>query len=59
MERIKKYIENYWIFFIIITQPILDIIAFAAESFSFQNFTSIIRIIYLIFIPVYTFLYIL
>ena len=55
MERIKKYIENYWIFFIIITQPILDIIAFAAESFSFQNFTSIIRIIYLIFIPVYTF----
>ena len=55
MSNIKKYIQQYWLFFIIITQPILDIIAFSAESLQFQNFTSIIRIIYLLFIPIYTF----
>ena len=52
----KEKISNYWLFFIIITQPILDIIAY----FSFDEFLTpisfITRSIYLIFIVLYTFI---
>lgn len=51
----KNYIEKYWLLFIIITQPILDIIAY----FTFDNKLTIIsftiRSLYLLFIIVYTF----
>ena len=55
-EKISNFINNYWLIFIIITQPILDIIAF----FSFDEFLTpisfITRSIYLIFIVLYTFI---
>lgn len=55
-EKISAFISNYWLFFIIITQPILDIIAY----FSFDEFLTpisfITRSIYLIVIVVYTFI---
>ena len=55
-NKIKNYIDNYWLFFIIITQPILDIIAY----FSFDEFLTpisfVTRSIYLLFIVLYTFI---
>jgi len=55
-EKISNFISNYWLFFIIITQPILDIIAY----FSFDEFLTpisfITRSIYLIFIVLYIFI---
>lgn len=55
-SKIKNYIDNYWLFFIIITQPILDIIAY----FSFDEFLTpisfVTRSVYLLFIVLYTFI---
>lgn len=55
-NKIKNYIDNYWLFFIIITQPILDIIAY----FSFDEYLTpisfVTRSIYLLFIVLYTFI---
>lgn len=54
--NLKEYIKKYWLFFIIITQPLLDIVAF----FSFNEFLTpisfTIRSIYLVFIVIYTFI---
>lgn len=54
--NLKGYIEKYWLLFIIITQPILDIIAY----FTFDNKLTIISFItrsfYLVFIIIYTFI---
>ena len=53
---LKGYIEKYWLLFIIVTQPILDIIAY----FTFDNNLTIIsfavRSFYLIFAVIYTFI---
>ena len=55
-EKIKNIINNYWLLFIIITQPILDIIAY----FSFDEFLTpisfVTRSFYLLFIVIYTFI---
>lgn len=55
-QKISNYISSYWLFFIIITQPILDIIAY----FSFDEYLTpisfVARSIYLIFIVFYTFI---
>ena len=55
-EKIGNYISTYWLFFIIITQPILDIIAY----FSFDEYLTpisfVTRSIYLVFIVLYTFI---
>lgn len=54
--KISDFISNYWLFFIIITQPILDIIAY----FSFDEFLTpisfVTRSLYLVFIVLYTFI---
>lgn len=54
--QLKKYIEKYWLLFIIMTQPILDIIAYFTfnENVTFISFG--IRSFYLVFIIVYTFI---
>lgn len=55
-EKIKNIINNYWLLFIIITQPILDIIAY----FSFDEFLTpisfVTRSFYLLLIVIYTFI---
>lgn len=54
--NIKKFINQYWLMIIIITQPILDIIAY----FTFDKHLTVIsfttRSFYLAFIIIYTFL---
>lgn len=54
-NKISSYISTYWLFFIIITQPILDIIAY----FSFDEYLTpisfVTRSLYLVFIVLYTF----
>lgn len=54
--QLKKYIEKYWLLFIIATQPILDIVAYFTfnENVTFISFG--IRSFYLIFIVIYTFI---
>lgn len=54
-DKISNYISTYWLFFIIISQPILDIIAY----FSFDEYLTpisfVTRSVYLLFIVLYTF----
>ena len=55
-QKISNYISSYWLFFIIVTQPILDIIAY----FSFDEYLTPIsfaaRSLYLVFLVLYTFI---
>lgn len=54
-DKIKTFINNYWLVFIIITQPILDIIAFFSFSKGLTPITFTIRSIYLLFIVFYSY----
>lgn len=54
--KIRQYIEKYWIFLIIITQPILDIIAYFSFDSSVTIISFVMRSIYLVFILLYTFI---
>ena len=55
LEKIKKYIDQYWLLFIVVTQPILDIIAFFTFNEKITIISFLIRSIYLIFIVGYSF----
>ena len=55
-NKINKYIDNYWLFFIIITQPILDIIAYFTFDEYLTPISFIARSFYLVFIVIYTFI---
>lgn len=54
--QLKEYIKKYWLMFIIMTQPVLDIIAYFTfdENVTFISFC--IRSFYLVFIIIYTFI---
>ena len=56
MRKLKDIIKKYWIFFIIITQPILDIIAYFTFEKNITIITFTIRSIYLLFIIIYSFI---
>lgn len=55
LDVIKKYINEYWLFFIIATQPILDIIAYFTFNEKITIISFLIRSIYLVFIVGYSF----
>lgn len=54
--NIKELINKYWLIFIIVTQPILDIIAFFSFDEFLTPFSFAIRSFYLLFIVLYTFI---
>lgn len=54
-SKIKAFISSYWLILIIITQPILDIIAFFSFKEVLTPITFIVRSIYLIFIVIYSY----
>ena len=56
LDKLKNNINEYWLFFIIITQPILDIIAYFSFNEKITVISFTIRSIYLAFIVLYTFL---
>jgi len=55
-KKISNYISTYWLFFIIITQPILDIIAYFSFGEYLTPISFVTRSIYLVFIVLYTFI---
>lgn len=55
MKNIKEFIHQYWLFLIIITQPILDVIAYFTFDEFLTPFSFAIRSLYLIFIVIYCF----
>lgn len=54
--QFKEYIKKYWLFFIIITQPVLDIIAYFTFNEKITIISFAVRSFYLLFIIIYTFL---
>lgn len=54
--QLKEYIKKYWLMFIIMTQPILDIIAYFTFNENITIISFCIRSIYLAFIIIYTFI---
>ena len=54
-NKIKEFIKKYWLLFIIVTQPILDIIAYFSFSEKVTLISFTIRSIYLLFIVLYCF----
>lgn len=55
-NKLKQILNKYWLFFIIATQPLLDIIAYFSFNEKVTLVSFIIRSIYLVFIVMYTFL---
>lgn len=55
-DKISNYINNNWLLFIILTQPILDIIAFFSFDKKITPISFVTRSIYLVFIFIYTFI---
>ena len=55
-KKIGNYISTYWLFLIIITQPILDIISYFSFDEHLTPISFITRSIYLLFIVLYTFI---
>ena len=55
-KKVNEYIKEYWLYFIIITQPILDIIAYFSFNEKITPISFTIRSIYLLFIVIYSFL---
>lgn len=53
---LKRCIEKYWLLFIIVTQPILDIIAYFTFNDSLTIISFAVRSFYLIFAVIYTFI---
>lgn len=54
--QLKEYIKKYWILIIIMTQPILDIIAYFTFNENVTFISFFIRSFYLAFIIIYTFI---
>ena len=54
--NIKNFIKQYWLMIIILTQPILDIIAYFTFDKNLTVISFTIRSIYLAFIVIYTFI---
>lgn len=54
--KISNYISTYWLFFIIISQPILDIIAYFSFNEYLTPISFVTRSVYLLFIVLYTFI---
>jgi hypothetical protein len=54
--NIKKFIKQYWLMIIILTQPILDVIAYFTFDKNLTVISFTIRSIYLAFIVIYTFI---
>ena len=55
MHKTKKLFADYWIFLIIVIQPILDILSYFQDLNIGNSYTWFIRIIILFFIILYTF----
>ena len=56
LDNVKKYINEYWLLFIIATQPILDIIAYFTFNEKITVISFAVRTIYLVFIVIYSFM---
>ena len=54
--QLRRYIEKYWLLFIIATQPILDIIAYFTFNEKITIISFAVRSFYLLFIIIYTFI---
>ena len=53
--KVKEFIKEYWLLFIIVTQPVLDIIAYFSFNEKVTPISFAIRSIYLLFIVLYCF----
>ena len=56
MDNWKEVFKKYWIFFVIVSQPILDIIAFFTFNEKLTVFSFTVRTFYFVFIVIYTFI---
>lgn len=56
MNKFREVFKEYWLFFIVVSQPVLDVIAYFTFDENVTIFTFIIRTVYFIFTVVYTFI---